>query len=434
MTENNSALLHRFVSAHGQHVLIADGSRIYDLEAEAAGQLDIAMREGDASVQELLSRYGLTSSPYVDDTAPLDPPIRALSLAVAQKCNLSCGYCYAHGGDFGGTPKDMSWEVAQRSIMRLLEDAKAGDRINLAFLGGEPFTNRPLIYQATAFAAREAERRGLRIGFSVTTNGTLLNVSDASFLEEYGFAVTLSLDGVGQTHDRLRPFRGGGGTYQRAIARVTPLLDRQRRMQVSARVTVTPLNMQLAQTLDEFIGLGFHSVGFSPVLNAPSKDLELQSGDLQTLLREMIDCGQTFEKQTVAGQRYPFANMTEALRQIHRGTHRPYPCGAGAGYFGVSASGGLFACHRFVDNDAGRMGDVDAGLDREKRQAWLADRHVHRQEPCSKCWARYLCGGGCHHEVIFRGRPACDFIRGWLHYCMAAYVNIAERRPEFFQK
>jgi uncharacterized protein len=304
----------------------------------------------------------------------------------------------------------------------------------LAFLGGEPFTNRPLIYQATAFAAREAERRGLRIGFSVTTNGTLLNVSDASFLEEYGFAVTLSLDGVGQTHDRLRPFRGGGGTYQRAIARVTPLLDRQRRMQVSARVTVTPLNMQLAQTLDEFIGLGFHSVGFSPVLNAPSKDLELQSGDLQTLLREMIDCGQTFEKQTIAGQRYPFANMTEALRQIHRGTHRPYPCGAGAGYFGVSASGGLFACHRFVDNDAGRMGDVDAGLDREKRQAWLADRHVHRQEPCSKCWARYLCGGGCHHEVIFRGRPACDFIRGWLHYCMAAYVNIAERRPEFFQK
>jgi uncharacterized protein len=40
------------------------------------------------------------------------------------------------------------------------------------------------------------------------------------------------------------------------------------------------------------------------------------------------------------------------------------------------------------------------------------------------CWARYLCGGGCHHEVIARGRPACDYIRGWLHYCLGAYLRL----------
>jgi hypothetical protein len=28
--------------------------------------------------------------------------------------------------------------------------------------------------------------------------------------------------------------------------------------------------------------------------------------------------------------------MMTALEEVHRGTHRPYPCGAGAGYFGVS--------------------------------------------------------------------------------------------------
>ena len=52
-------------------------------------------------------------------------------------------------------------------------------------------------------------------------------------------------------------------------------------------------------------------------------------------------------------------------------------------------------------------------------------RHVHRQEPCRSCWARYLCGGGCHHEVISRGRPACDYIRGWLHYCLEAYLRLS---------
>jgi uncharacterized protein len=203
-------------------------------------------------------------------------------------------------------------------------------------------------------------------------------------------------------------------------------------MQVSARLTVTPVNMRLRETLDAFIGIGFHSVGLSAVLKASTQQLELQGGDFQTLLDEMIDCGRKFEAETLVGRRYPFSNMTEALRQIHRGTHRPYPCGAGAGYFGVSAGGGIFACHRFVEKDVGRLGDVNKGLDHERRRAWLAARHVHRQEPCRGCWARYLCGGGCHHEVIYRGRPACDFIRGWLHYCLTAYVNVMERRREFF--
>ncbi|MBD0327481.1 MAG: SPASM domain-containing protein, partial [Pyrinomonadaceae bacterium] len=129
---------------------------------------------------------------------------------------------------------------------------------------------------------------------------------------------------------------------------------------------------------------------------------------------------------------YAFLNMTNTMRELHKGTHRPYPCGAGAGYLGVSADGGLYACHRFVEDTAGAMGHVSAGIDGARQQRWLAERHVHAQEPCRSCWARYMCGGGCHHEVIHRGRPACDYIRGWLHYCLQAYIRLLERRPEYF--
>ncbi len=71
------------------------------------------------------------------------------------------------------------------------------------------------------------------------------------------------------------------------------------------------------------------------------------------------------------------------------------------------------------------MGSLAEGVDLKLQTEWLAERHVHRQEPCRTCWARYLCGGGCHHEVIRRGRPACDYIRGWLHYCIEAYVRLS---------
>jgi uncharacterized protein len=85
-----------------------------------------------------------------------------------------------------------------------------------------------------------------------------------------------------------------------------------------------------------------------------------------------------------------------------------------------------------VNDDEGEMGSLASGIDEERQSQWLANRHVHRQEPCSGCWARYLCSGGCHHEVIHRGRGACDYIRGWLHYSLQAYVRLLAARPDYF--
>ncbi len=168
------------------------------------------------------------------------------------------------------------------------------------------------------------------------------------------------------------------------------------------------------------------------MLSSPTGREQMETEALEVMLAQMIDCGQELSRQTIAGNRYPFANITSEMQQIHRGTHRPYPCGAGAGYMGVSADGNISACHRFVDDEAGFMGSLKNGIDREKQDRWLEDRLVDRQAPCNRCWARYLCGGGCHYEAIHRGRPACDYIRGWLHFCLQTYVSLLEKCPDYF--
>jgi uncharacterized protein len=351
---------------------------------------------------------------------------------VAQKCNLGCTYCYAREGSFGGPAKNMSADVALRAVDLLFRDAEAGGNVSLAFLGGEPLFNRPVIRAATEHAVRLAALNEVKVRFAITTNATLLQPDDADFFEHHGFAVTISLDGLGDVHDRQRPFKSGAGSFAKIIDRVRPLLAQQRKMQVSARVTVTPQNLALRETLDAFISLGFHSVGFSPLLHSPTGDGLMHGADLARMLEQMCDCGGRFEAAVMAGERYPFANIANAMREIHGGTRRPYPCGAGAGYFGVSAEGELAACHRFVNDEAGALGNITLGVDRDRQEAWLSSRHVHRQEPCKSCWARYLCGGGCHHEVINRGRTACDFIRGWLHYCLQAYTRLLTARPNYF--
>src|SRR4051812_36142615 len=414
-------------------LLVVNGSRLYDLPEQVAATLREAMSQDDpAAIDRALTALGLDAPAAIDDRPLTSPPIHALSLAVAQKCNLGCTYCYAQGGTFGGPAASMSLETAYRAVELLVEGCPEGGSANLAFMGGEPLVNRSVLRRATEFAASRAAERGIELRYSVTTNGTLLTEEDARFFEEHGFAVTISLDGGKEEQDLLRPFKNGTGSFDHILTRVRPLLEIQRRMQVSARVTVTPRNMNLVKTLEEFIGMGFHSVGFSPLLRSPSGRDEMDGRLLLEMLEAMIECGLTFEREVLKGNRYPFLNMVNALRELHRGTHRPYPCGAGAGYFGVSAGGDLAACHRFVDDPQGAMGDLVVGIDRERQDHLLATRHVPFQEPCNRCWARSLCGGGCHHEVLARGRIACDFIRGWLHYTLQAHGRLSRLVPGWF--
>ncbi|MDQ2987922.1 MAG: radical SAM protein [Pseudomonadota bacterium] len=424
---------HLVADAQGAQLLMVNGSRLYHLPPALTEQFRAALNSSDAGVlQRLVDSSGLQADALIDDAPLAAPPLHALSLAIAQKCNLGCTYCYAQQGEFGGKAKSMELAQATRAVDLLLSGAAPGAKVNLAFMGGEPLSNRAVLREVTEYASAAAVSRGVDCRFSITTNGTLLQSGDADFFEAHGFAVTVSLDGAAPQHDRLRPFKGGKGSFEQIVARIAPLLERQRKMQVSARVTVTPFNLDLPKTLDLLIGMGFHSVGFSPLLRAANGQAEMGPEDLDEMLAAMIACGLAFEQNVLQGRRYPFMNMQNALRELQRGTHRPYPCGAGAGYFGVSADGELSACHRFVGDEQGSMGSLDTGVDRTRQAIWLSERHVHRQQPCSDCWARYLCGGGCHHEVLARGRSACDYIRGWLHYTIGAHQRLSHLAPDWF--
>jgi uncharacterized protein len=423
--------VHLFEAGGIPHVLLPNGSRVLEIDEDLVSALEAALVQDGDAVPDVLLRSGLTAPPFVADEPPSSFPTRTLSLAVSQKCNLGCTYCYADGGSFGEAPRNMPSRVALDAVDGLLHAAEPGGRYTLAFLGGEPLANRAVLREAVIHAHRLARARGCKVGFSITTNGTLVTADDAAFFDAFGFAVTVSIDGFGAAHDRQRPFKGGRGSFDRIVERLGPLLA-AKQAQVTARVTVTPENLALRETLDALLGLGFFGVGFSPMLKSPRGTGEMAASELERFLEQMIECGRECERRLAGGERYGFLNLLTALQEIHRGTHRPYPCGAGAGYVAASADGTLYACHRFVGEALATMGTVGDGVDSRLQSDWLAARHVHRQEPCRSCWARYLCGGGCHHEAIGRGRVACGYIRGWLHYCLQAYVRLLEARADLF--
>jgi uncharacterized protein len=423
-----------FRSAGGSHLFVADGSRVYDLPDDLAAALERTLSGADESAvsRALLDDLVDKRRPRYIEGPPPPPPLFSLSLNVAQSCNMSCGYCYADRGKFGGAARSMSFGVAVASVDRLIAQSAPGADLVLGFIGGEPMINRKLVHAITAYAAEAASRAGRRIRFSLTTNATLLEPDDARLFRDHGFHVAVSLDGDQIANDAARRMHDGSGSYRRAVAGIALLQRDGRPGHLSARATVTPATGDLVSILDHLIGLGFDSAGFAAVLTSPDPALAFAERDFAGFLRGMIGCGQKALEALAERRSYPFSNLETALHEIHRGTHRPYPCGAGAGYLSVNAEGRLYACHRLIDDQSWAMGDVFSGTDDTRRALHLASAHVDRMEPCRSCWARYLCGGGCYHEVERRGRIGCDYIRGWLEFCLAAYAELSVSRPDYF--
>lgn len=432
---------HRFDSPAGAHLFLADGSRIYDLADEDARAISRVL-DGRAGPDDAARAGVLLASLLPADASrrhigpePLDPPpLQALSLNVAQACNMSCGYCYADAGRFGGPAGLMAPDTARAAVDRLLAESAPESDVVVGFMGGEPLLNRAVVHDATRYAADMARRRRRRVRFSITTNGTLLTRADVELFASFPFTVTVSIDGPPPVHRRARLLNGGGDAYARLESGLALLAAHGRPRHLSARITVTPLTGDLLPVLEHVIGLGFDAAGFAPVIVSPVPALAFSEAQMSSFLARMVACGTRTLERLGEGRHYPFDNFETAMHEIHRGTHRPYPCGAGAAYLSAGATGDLFACHRLIDDPHFAMGHVREGLDHDRRGAHLRASHVDRAEPCRGCWARYLCGGGCYHEVSRRGRVACDYIRGWLHFCLGAYVELLERRPEYFHE
>jgi uncharacterized protein len=440
MSRSHSSVALLFQSRHGQHLFVTDRSRVYDLSPDLplalqAELAQLASQPNDVRMQALLDQViGDVQARDMLTGATDVPPLRALSLNLAQSCNMACSYCYADEGRFGGTARSMGLELARASVDRLLAESTPGDDLVLGFIGGEPLLNRKVFHAVTAYAASAASAAGRRMRFSLTTNATLITPADARLLHEHGFHVSVSLDGLQQGNDAQRPMRDGSSAYAKVLRSLAMINAHGRPRHLAARVTVTPRSGALLPILQHHLELGFDSVGFAATLTSPDPSLAFGAEDFEHFTQDMLLCGRHALAELMAGRSCAFGNLETALQEIHQGSHRPFPCGAGAGYMSVAADGRLYACHRVIDEPAWQMGDVNQGIDNGLRHAHLERRHVDKQEPCRSCWARYLCGGGCYHEVERRGRLACDYIRSWLSFCLEAYTELSTARPAYFQQ
>ena len=103
---------HLFAAGDKPHVFLPNGSRIFEVDDEVVDALEKAVASD--AVDNALVRFGLSAPAYIEDGPPISFATRALSLAVSQKCNLGCTYCYADGEYLEKNPATCLWMLPSK--------------------------------------------------------------------------------------------------------------------------------------------------------------------------------------------------------------------------------------------------------------------------------------------------------------------------------
>jgi len=321
-------------------------------------------------------------------------PVRKIVLNVTHGCNLACKYCFA--AKYDRQQPVMSFDTA----LKALELFEPGHPVNVAFFGGEPLLAWDLVVAVAERVHLLARERGVGFSLHVTTNGTLIDRFKAAALARYGFTVLVSLDGPKEIHNAGRPAKEGD-SYDRTMSGLRALKQAGIAHRVMARATFSETDARLVERLDFFERLHrdglINGVSIEPaILSEGCGATPKARPDREKLAAEWHAAAEWFVARAKAGRPFPFFYYRKLLRRLLLSEYHGTECGAGRGYLTVAPDGSLHACHR---ESGTRIGDIDTGFDQDKRLTWWRNR-VDRHPECMKCWARYLCGGGCPQNRV----------------------------------
>ncbi len=323
--------------------------------------------------------------------------IKAMCFHMAHRCNMTCRYCFAGEGAFGGKKSLMSREVAFRGIDFLLENSGSRKNCEIDFFGGEPLLNFSVIKDTVDYARKRGREAGKEFKFTLTTNGLLLNQEVRDYLNRQEFSVVLSLDGRERVNDRVRTLKDGSGSYKLLVPEFLSFVKQRNHQEYYLRGTYTSLNQDFFEDVKHLVTLGFRHISLEPVVAPAEEPYALKDEHLPELFRQYEQTARYYLDLYGSEEAFSFFHFTLDLSQGPCIKKRLAGCGAGTEYLALSPEGHLYPCHQFVGKREFLMGDVNRSteFDKELYQRFL-NVDINSKGDCRFCWARFFCGGGCH--------------------------------------
>ncbi len=368
-----------------------------------------------------------------------------VTILTTLQCNFACDYCVqGDHGDYNKHATKMSMEEAARVATWIEQrlDTLAPRRLLVTFFGGEPLLNLPVLYYLAERLWQATQARGVEQAITIITNGLLLSRDIAERLNPLGLLnIKVTLDGDRETHDRMRPLRGGQGTFDRILRNVRDVAD-------VCRVSIGG-NFD-ADSVDSFPALldflreqefadKLGKVFFKPIIRGaqpatPKGVIPLTpvGADSKPLAGScMTAAGTGASRQKSPCETCHFLDDKMAFLRDETEKHGFWtddgvhlgPCEIHHRHsYTIGTNGSLYACPGFAGDAAQSVGHIDGSV----RQAAARFETMTAWKQCGDCAFIPVCGGGCsvaaHNELGDLHTPSCH-----KNFMESSVVSLAQR-------
>ena len=345
------------------------------------------------------------------------------------QCNFACDYCFqGDHGDYNKHADKMSLETSAQVAGWIDERMRelSPKTLSITFFGGEPLINLPVMYDIAERAWKSTQARGVELKVGIITNGLLLTEEVVDRLLPFGLNyVKITLDGDRDTHNKMRPLRGGQGTFDRIVENVR---------KVAGKVRIAIGGNFDAESVESFPALldflkaqdfadKLVKVAFKPIIRekAPPKGLipltavnasgKPLAGTCMTAAgaggSSVCDTCSFVDEQMTTLREDTKAHGFPTIDGVHMG-----PCEIHKKHaYTIGPNGSLYACPGFTGEATLSTGHIDDRKDSWRMSAAERFEHLAAWHKCGDCAFIPVCAGGCsvasHTELGDMNTPTC---------------------------
>jgi radical SAM enzyme (rSAM/lipoprotein system) len=323
------------------------------------------------------------------------------------RCNLHCRHC---GSDCGVAKREL--DMPLEDFLAALDTIPTGERPKdfvVVLTGGEPLLRPDLDAAGRAF-----RERGL--GWGLVSNGWFYDEAMQERLLRAGLgALTISLDGLQESHDWMR---GRPGSYERAL-RAIGLCAQEPRLTSDVVTCVNRRNFPELPDIHRVLeGLGVKQWRLFTIIPigraAQDPDMRLDPGQLRALMEFIASKRKEGGPMKVTFSCEGFLGPFEEKVRDNR-----FFCRAGVNIASVLIDGRICACPN-IDRDRFSQGNIYKDnlyeVWEHRFQPFRCHDWARRSDPCKSCrqWKNCL-GGGMHN---WHGSDAPSLLQ--CHYAQLA--------------
>ncbi len=322
------------------------------------------------------------------------PPIY-VEISPVGMCNHRCTFCAPEVLGYPNRVLDADvLNQCFQEMRRIREETGNVGFKSVQFAGeGEPTLHKNLMIYLAEQIQKRFVAKGVQTKLILLTNGTIVDSELIYLIKSHSMRVCLSLDGLGEWHDKTRFYKNGSGSFNQVSRNLNLCLENG--IKPTILTTITDRNIPGIPELSRFLidenfsfryGLYRDNIG----------DYRAYENFILKVLDVLNDC-YDYYANAIRNQK---TTSKQQFCEIHL-NRKPHLRGCNIGYSGVTVNhiGDVFLCQARMDKKP--IGNVKnkATL---LQMAWsqntfpeLCVKDVFDYENCRQCQWSLVCAGGC---------------------------------------